>query len=173
MGDHDADRFKVHNANRWGNRKPVDWTSSLRPFTTGAVQRSLVFRSGIQGCGCCVESMHSIPLAHPLLLPERQLAIDPYLLGLWLGDGDSIQAMITCHWDDEPHYRRLAVAAGENWRIGGSADRRRPYVLRYTLSGEPPPPPTDEPGPRFLTRLRELGVKGNKHVPPEYLRAGR
>ena len=41
--------------------------------------------------------MHSIPLARPLRCPEAELAIDPYLLGLWLGDGSCGAASITSH----------------------------------------------------------------------------
>ena len=113
--------------------------------------------------GTLVEAMHTIPLARPLQLPKRHLPIDPYLLGLWLGDGTSAVADITCHTDDEPHYRYRAWVAGENWRIrnfGGPGGD----VLTCTLSGEPQP--------RFLTRLGELGVSRNKHIPTLYLRSG-
>ena len=67
--------------------------------------------------GTLVEAMHTIPLALPLQLPKRHLPIDPYLLGLWLGDGASVAPDITCDMDDEPHYRTRALAAGEHWRI--------------------------------------------------------
>ena len=108
--------------------------------------------------------MYSIPLAQPLRLPERYLPIHPYLMGLWLGDGSSNSAAITCHPDDEPHYRQLAIAAGENWRIA----RAKNGILLCTLT-RPPPCPSR---PRFTTRLRELGVLNNKHIPDAYLRAG-
>jgi len=32
---------------------------------------------------------HSIPVADPIVLPDLKLPIDPYLLGVWLGDGHS------------------------------------------------------------------------------------
>lgn len=34
------------------------------------------------------ESNHSIPNCSPVNYPEKELPIDPYLLGLWLGDGN-------------------------------------------------------------------------------------
>ena len=40
--------------------------------------------------------MHSIPLAHPLKLPELDLEVHPYLLDLWLGDGSSRESVIAC-----------------------------------------------------------------------------
>ena len=139
-------RAKIHKATRYLEQ----WASCLMPFTTEEICSNPIYRAGT-----LVEAMHTIPLALPLQLPARHLPIDPYLLGLWLGDGTSVSADITCHPDDEPHYRERALAARENWRIkkfGGPGGD----ILTCTLSGEPQP--------RFLTRLRELGVKGNKHL---------
>ena len=104
--------------------------------------------------------MHSLPLAMPLMLPDRKLLIDPYLLGLWLGDGTSSHSVINCHRDDEPHYRHKADSAGEKWRIRMNKDD----VLSCSMARGP--------HPVFLTRLRQLEVLNNKHVPPVYLRAG-
>jgi len=38
---------------------------------------------------------HSVATAAPLSLPERDLLVDPYLLGAWLGDGHSASARFT------------------------------------------------------------------------------
>ena len=95
-----------------GRERLESWSPVLLPPTTGDIEASLLHISGN-----CIESMHTVPLARSLQLPCRELLIDPYLLGLWLGDGSSRTAEITCHQDDEPHYRQKAQAAGENWRI--------------------------------------------------------
>ena len=147
-----AHRAKIHT----GKRVLDHWASCLMPITTEEIASHLLHESGT-----LVEAMHTIPLARPLQLPERPLPIDPYLLGLWLGDGTSAAPDITCHPDDEPHYRNRALAAGEHWRI---RDRQGPRkdILTCTMS--------HGPDPRFLTRLRDLGVKKNKHVPTMYLR---
>ena len=147
-------RAKIHKE----TRSLDHWASSLMPPTTEDIGAHLLHESGK-----LVEAMYSVPLARPLQLPKRHLPIDPYLLGLWLGDGTSVAADITCHPDDEPHYRERALAAGENWRIRNFT-RPGGNILTCTMSGEPQP--------RFLTRLRELGVKGNKFIPTLYLRSG-
>ena len=115
----------------------------------------------IHDAGGCLKANHSIPMSRPLVLPDRDLPIDPYLLGLWLGDGSSSQPMIHCHLDDEPHFFMRARAAGENWRIM----RKKENVLTCSLSRGG--------GTPFRTRLRKLGVLDNKHVPARYLRASR
>ena len=124
------------------------------PPTTEEIRGSLIHqRKSLK------ESNHSVPVAMPLDLPHLELPIDPYLLGLWLGDGSSGSATITTHRDDEPHYRHKALSAGEKWRT--RIDRNE--VLLCSL--------TRGPHPLFRTRLRQLEVLNNKHVPPLYLRA--
>jgi deoxycytidine triphosphate deaminase len=39
---------------------------------------------------------HQVPLAGPMQYPMRELPIDPYVLGIWLGDGTTTSAMSTC-----------------------------------------------------------------------------
>ena len=151
-------RAKIHK----GANSLDQWAQRLMPTSTEDIRRSLRHRFG--NSYKCVESEHSIPLAKALQLPEQQLPIDPYLLGIWLGDGSSLETAITCQEEDEPHYGQRARAAGENWRIRNRKKGKSGDILSCTLSGEP--------APRFLTRLRELGVKGDKHIPPTYLRAG-
>lgn len=48
----------------------------------------------------------------PIELPERQLRLDPYLFGVWLGDGSKAQATLSCHADDATHYIPLFEAQG-------------------------------------------------------------
>ena len=127
---------------------------ALMPSTTLDIAGSLLHTSSNYAT-----SKYTVPLARPLQLPHKRLPIDPYLLGLWLGDGTSTFSVITCHEDDEPHFRQRALAARENWRIGNNKDG----VLSCFLTGRP--------DPRFRTRLKDLRVLGNKHVPPLYLRA--
>ena len=136
-------------------RRLQDWASRFMPFTTEDIRDCLTYESG----KTLVTAMHSIPLALPLQLPERPLEIDPYLLGLWLGDGSSNEAAITCHIDDEPHYQARAGAAGEKWRIRSESNN----VLTCALSRGRIP--------LFRTRLNALSVLGHKHVPQKYLRS--
>ncbi len=91
---------------------------------------------------------HSVAVAGALVLPEIQLPIDPYVLGAWLGDGASARAAITTA--DVEMVREIAVAGY------GISDYGR---YEYGITGG------------FRQALRVLGVLGNKHIPPAYLRA--
>ena len=156
-----------------GRNARENWASSLMPITTEEIRNSLVHRRG-----SLEESQHSIPLAMALDLPEADLPIAPYILGLWLGDGASREPAITCHEDDEPHYqephhqephhqephhrephhREAVTGAGENRR----RRNRSGNTLKCTMAGGPQPVMT--------ARLKGLGGY-NKQIPKRYLRA--
>ena len=132
----------------------AQWCAGFWPITTQELRDSLIHRSGNQE-----HAKHAIPLAGALHLPEADLDVHPYLLGLWLGDGDSRSSLIICSADDEPHYMQRMQAIGENWRVMRNVNN----TLQCSLAGEPIP--------RLRTRLRHLGVLENKHIPGTYLRA--
>jgi replicative DNA helicase len=84
---------------------------------------------------------HSVANARPLVLPERDLPLSPYLLGVWLGDGFSASARfvtadpeIVCHLEDEG------------------------YTVTHSES-------------TVQAILRSSGLLGDKHIPLAYLRA--
>lgn len=98
--------------------------------------------------------------------PEADLPVDPYLLGLWLGDGSSRTSDIACDSQDRDELAAEIEAAGEvatlvdanHVRIGGGAGKGGRGVSKPTT---------------FRGRLRTLGVIQNKHIPIAYLRASR
>jgi len=83
----------------------------------------------------------------PIELPDADLLVDPYLLGLWLGDGSARAGYITSGFEDAPHLDHL----GHRIVPKGHA-----ATIRV---------------PGLTADLRALGVLGDKHVPDEYLMA--
>lgn len=91
---------------------------------------------------------HRIYNALPLDLPALMLPVDPYVLGVWLGDGNRGRGVITNH--DEDVWAEI---------------RNRGYRLGELDSGH-------SRGVFGLVKgLRRLGLLGNKHIPQSYLRA--
>ena len=113
--------------------------------TTRQIAESLRGRAG--------RTEHSIPTCGPLQCPEAELAVDPYVLGVWLGDGASAHGGITTA-DEEI----LVAVAGAGYPVTKWGDQggTRPYG--WGTRGL-------QPG------LRALEVLGDKHIPPAYLRA--
>lgn len=94
---------------------------------------------------------HAVPVCGQVDLPERDLPVDPYVLGAWLGDGSRASNTIASHEDDQPHMRAQFEAAGHP-----TTDRVQPAT--FGALG-------------LCSALRRAGVYKDKHVPAAYLRA--
>jgi deoxycytidine triphosphate deaminase len=128
-----------------------------RVVTTGEVGRTLRVRN---------ELNHHVPLAGAVWYPARDLPIDPYVLGVWLGDGTTTEAEITCADEEilvEVAAAGYAVAARRArplvYRVGGTGHTRSPSTGRYTRNDS------------LSSKLSDLGLLGRKHIPEDYLRA--
>jgi deoxycytidine triphosphate deaminase len=128
-----------------------------RIVTTGEIERTLKYSA--------TEYNHHVAQALPVEYPRRPLPVDPYVLGAWLGDGTSTAAEITSA--DPPILHEL-VLAGESvrpvagpihYRVGGTGHTRDPVTGRLTANDS------------LNSRLRAIGLFGNKHIPREYLEA--
>ncbi len=114
---------------------------------------------------------HSVRTAQPLDLPEADLLVPPYTLGVWLGDGTSAAAQYT---SDDPEIAAYIEAEG-------LVVTRTTSDRRYSIGLPPRPPVAARPLERCQDGrdahgtvrglLRSLGVLGEKHVPLAYLRA--
>lgn len=80
-------------------------------------------------------------------MPSKVLPIDPYVLGLWLGDGLSAQGVIVSGNEDQEHYQSI-----------GEVRRVKPGYYRCLIKG-------------LTKKLRVNGLLHNKHIPVPYLLA--
>jgi deoxycytidine triphosphate deaminase len=138
------------NGRRYGRRRD-------RVRTTRQIERSLRVRS---------ELNHHIPLAGAVWYPRRDLPIDPYVLGVWIGDGTTTKSEITCadaEILEQVAMAGYAVAAQRTrlltYRIGGTGHTRDEATGRYVRNDS------------LSSTLRNMGLLGDKRIPEEYLRA--
>lgn len=92
-----------------------------------------------------------IPFTSPIQFPHKELPIDPYTLGVWIGDGNSNDARITCHKNDLLEYSQYIHF---NTHVG--VDKRNHNVVRPCIN-------------ELYSKLRECNLLGNKHIPITYL----
>ncbi|MBP8225640.1 MAG: phage terminase large subunit family protein, partial [Acidovorax sp.] len=97
------------------------------------------------------QSRYAVEVAAPIDAPIADLPIDPYLLGLWLGDGHTHMAAITT-MDAE------IVGAFADFTPTPHKHQNSGLATTYGLRG-------------FQSKLSAAGVLKNKHIPPAYLRA--
>jgi phage terminase large subunit-like protein len=110
-----------------------------------------MFARGVKWRGKGGRHKYSIRSTGPNQGGSGELPIDPYLFGLWLGDGTSADGTITLNDRDRPEIMtRLGTHGYElTQRPGRSCTAVRFKGLR--------------------TQLREIGALGNKHIPERYL----
>lgn len=96
------------------------------------------------------DTNHCIPLCGELQYEEKDLPLDPWVLGYWLGNGSTDSGFISCNADD--------VGLVRLWleKEGFGAGKIKANGREFTALG-------------LVPVLRKLGVLGNKHVPVEYL----
>jgi phage terminase large subunit-like protein len=97
-----------------------------------------------------------IPLAGALHLPDRDLPLDPYLLGFWLGNGVRGTSRVTCHNDDEI-FLREQIARRTDF-VTNERSRGTDRCADFSVRG-------------LIHTLRALGVDRDKYVPSIYMRA--
>jgi replicative DNA helicase len=115
------------------------------------LSRSEKFRSNHKGYKVAVE------------FPERELSIDPYFLGLWLGDGHSYSSRITTTEPEVIAY------------LGGMARERELELVEYVQEGRTNNYAVTQGRrggrdlPSLQADLRALDLLENKHIPQAYL----
>lgn len=90
-----------------------------------------------------------LEIAAPLQTVEVPLPIDPYVLGAWLGDGDTAGGRMTAAPEDAKWIRQYFEDAGY-------VTTEQSKDTRFGVIG-------------LKVQLRALGVLNNKHVPEAYL----
>ena len=81
--------------------------------------------------------------------PGQEVQLNPYILGVWLGDGSSKAAIVT-NIDKEIIDYLYTWCDDQGYKIKNS-------YIRYNISGG------------FLRKLKDMDLWGNKHIPRDYL----
>jgi phage terminase large subunit len=113
--------------------------------TTQEIARTLLTPDGRRN--------HAIPVAMALETPEAKLPLDPYLFGVWLGDGSKAGGTIT---SADPTIVEAFFAAGFGHGFVNTKPNNK--ASNYGIRG-------------LQTILKAMGVFKNKHIPQIYLRA--
>lgn len=124
--------WTVHSSN-WDGREKILTTEELQPYLTHTNKPYINFTSAVEF------PTKGIPLP-----------IDPYILGVWLGDGNSWDSRITCHKDDFSHYQQTMEF------LSTYTDKRNDNVLTANIKN-------------LHKKLRLNQLLGNKHIPHNYM----
>lgn len=107
---------------------------------------------------------HAVRNCVPLQLPERDLPVPPYTLGVWLGDGHTGASRFTTA-DAE----MVDFVAQDGFLVRPSGPMV--YSVHLPTSARTVDRTCVDCGGSFLALLRRVGVAYDKHIPQDYLRA--
>jgi len=100
------------------------------------------------------ETNHSIDLCKPVQGEKKNLPVEPYLLGYWLGNGDRKRPRLNCHAKDQKQLvsllKKRKHKIGTLWSKGNKA--------AVPVMG-------------LVDVLRKADLLENKHIPKEYFSA--
>jgi phage terminase large subunit-like protein len=110
-----------------------------------------------------IENNHALPETGPIqFVGAHELILPPYVLGAWLGDGDSSGCRITTV--DAEIRDRIGAEIGYSARqVAAGGGNREGTVWSFSQ-------PRGNKNP-CRPKLRALGVLDNKHIPEQYLTA--
>jgi phage terminase large subunit-like protein len=141
----DRDRLKGRNGKTTGPRPSVKTTKEI--FDT---------------IYCREEYNHRVKVAGPLDIEEKEYTVPPYVLGCWLGDGTSANSNFACN---DPQIIEEIRKEGEVIREAGYGK----YLYVFN-GGKDHASYKNKSGKSLASRLRNLELINNKHIPEEYLR---
>lgn len=138
-------------------RNIIDWRDHWNRTRTVTTE---YIRANLEANG---QKRWRVPLARALDLPQASLPMDPYVLGLWLGDG------IKGNTDLSIGSSKLGISAeldklGYRHRVIPTEDERDSFTVRF--GGD------QSMGVKvFRNQLRAAGVLNDKHIPAAFSRA--
>ncbi len=142
-----ARRAKSRNKNKTGKAKPI-------VITTEQILHTLFDGK---------EHNHSIQTCGALQYSEKQLPIHPYILGAWLGDGNTSSC----------HFTTIDTLILEEFEKLGTSNRKIAYKYGYSLGCKPmqinPLNGRIVSNGSLTSKLKALKVLNNKHIPREYI----
>lgn len=119
---------------------------------------------------------YSVPVAGALERDSKNYRIDPYALGVWLGDGHAANSRVTVGKGDLAEMQQNLLDADETFNV--SPDNGENWRLTLIGANVPGGEYNDRTGTNqhpeaFSVRLKELGLIGNKRIPREYMEGSR
>ncbi|ADI00491.1 terminase TerL endonuclease subunit [Salisediminibacterium selenitireducens] len=114
---------------------------------------------------CSTGYCHRIVNPEPLRLPEKDLLIPPYVLGVWLADGNSYNASFFCNDKDLEIAERVKKSGVplRVWKSSGTGS------IHFAFGeGDRTQAARND---SWQAKMRKMNLFTNKHIPEEYLRA--
>lgn len=153
----DGQTIIADDGHRWGVWYKPKWGDPIyKVVTTQDMVDGGIYHERNVGARVRRDYKWRIQLPEPFAGERKDLPVDPWLLGAWLGDGTRSNGNITVGAEDLDWTRRRVESLGYRTR---AVKDKRGDVYTLVVYG-------------LMPQLREIGVLGNKHIPMDYMTAG-
>ena len=160
--------WKVWNKNLNRNNK-IDKTPVYSTLTTGEILKIYKQKSWKSRSNRYIEErICHLPLNKCIDYDEKDLAIEPYLLGLWLGDGSSNSVAITTNDDEIKDYIYNVASRYKNHKVNVTQNKYKNCPTYRITEGLVP-----NVSRELRNKFKNLNVFNNKHIPEIYLTSSR
>ena len=143
----DGSEILAHSGHLWSVYKRGGKKQSIH--TTDEIMEDYVYYEGNKR-----RYRYQLPLIKPLQYPSKELPIDPYWLGLWLGDGTYNKPCITHASEDNEWIKHVP------YKVSSVSIHNKTGVHTTYFSNQ-----------GLIEKIRELNLYENKHIPELYFTA--
>src|SRR5690554_1992466 len=147
----------------WGYKSEYRENKGYYDITTEEMAKDF-YRKRKDGKG--IEYKYRVPMNQPLEYPQKDLPVHPYVLGVWLGDGDKDNTRITCSNKDFDEMRKHIEECGYSTKLCVRKSRANAIGIDIGKGYK-----GNKRLNRFREQLRSAGVFKNKHIPIDYLQS--
>lgn len=147
----------------WNVRSPGT-SSKFKTLTTEFLYNNINKRIRTDKINHKNESYWFIPNNNPIEYDEKELPIDPYLLGLWLGDGSKNRVSITSADSEIVNYI-YEVAKHYNHKVTLNFNKYKTCPTYHITEGR------GKHDRELVNEFKKLNLLNNKHIPDIYLKS--
>lgn len=159
----DGERIVADAGHKWLVKVRDKREPHVRVLTTEDMKGDFM-RIRKDGKGC--EFKYRVPIGGPIQRPRRDLPLDPYVLGQWLGNGNRTDCRISCGAHDAEEVVRQFE------RVGMPVKSVKDYGGKIEVNfGRRIPKPHGGFTTDAREVIRDLGIWGHKRIPEMYLDA--
>lgn len=152
----DGQTVIADDGHRWGVWYKPQWGKpEYKVVTTLEMLNGGLFHERAMGVRTRRDYKWRVQLPEPFSGETKELPVDPWLLGAWIGDETASNGNITVCGDDLEWTQQKVESLGYKTR---AVEDRRGNVYTLVVYG-------------LMSQLREIDVLGNKHIPAEYMEA--
>lgn len=135
----------------WQAQANKNRTYKTKKPSNGSIKSTLDIANTLKTKNKRKESNHAITLTKAIELPHKKLLVDPYVLGLWLGDGTAREGNITT-----ADHEIVPVIKKAGYDISKKYYKTNNKAITYAFK-------------KLRMDLKAIGVLRNKHIPHDYL----